>query len=412
MKNSPFSPSAIFFLVACGTALFALSLLLHTSGFSPEEGTLSSDYSRSAIGYAGFYDLLKRSDRPIFPGNTQTRLGRENQGTFIFLAPSSNAIKDFKKTNFMQAARLIVVLPKWKGIKGKSNDEGWIDDVYLLPMMEIQEMLRFIADSSSEIFYKPWPEEWGINKIGFDPKGDGNIQLIKSKTIQPVVANENGILIGEIQHFKKGKMWIVADPDVLSNHGIFNGNNAAFMLTLVDKMRFWNNKSKDAPIIWFDFLKKGKKTEESPADLLFKFPFSTISILSCCFIILVLWAGVRRFGVPRQEKPPLDFGKAGLIENGARLLDYGGHQAMTLKRYVQMTIRSVALALHAPESMDLEALVSWLDHVGKARGVKQLCEPIVQSSLHSEKNLQQLFECAQAIHRWKGEILNGSSIDR
>jgi hypothetical protein len=122
---------------------------------------------------------------------------------------------------------------------------------------------------------------------------------------------------------------------------------------------------------------------------------------------------------------PLDFGKGKLIDNSARLLDYAGHHAALLTRYVRMTVHLAARGLHAPPGLDETALAAWLDRVGKARGTAGSCLDILNNldrpSSGKRRNAAEnrdsgrvagLFASALAIYNWKGEILHGSSATR
>ena len=86
--------------------------------------------------------------------------------------------------------------------------------------------------------------------------------------------------------------------------------------------------------------------------------------------LLAFLAGAGRFGAPLAPGRAPDFGKARLIANGARLLDYAGHHDEVLRRYARRTVRAAARALHAPPGLEAEALTAWLDRVGAARAIR------------------------------------------
>jgi len=260
---------------------------------------------------------------------------------------------------------------------------------------------------------------WQTNSIGISPTLSGVVQLIQSEEIKPLVGCQDGILLGEIE-ISGRQIWVLSDPDVLSNHGIVRGDNAAFMLTVIDTLRRWNNSDPDALIVFDGVLHGFQEQQASPLALLFGFPFVIVTILTCIAALLLVLSGMSRFGAPLVSKPALDFGKANLIGNGARLLDYAGHHSEVLVRYIGMTLHYVASALRAPD--ENMAASEWLDRVGRSRGVKTSCANFFRIYQDGQKNfkskpstpspreLNELFENAKKIYDWKQEILKGENV--
>ena len=103
-----------------------------------------------------------------------------------------------------------------------------------------------------------------------------------------------------------------------------------------------------------------------------------------------------------------------MIDNGARLLDYGGHHAVTLDRYARSEISEAARVMHLPEGLNAAQTAEMVDRAGKARNISVSCSSIV-SRLASAENagrsdISGMMEIARLAHKLKGEILNGSGI--
>ncbi len=98
--------------------------------------------------------------------------------------------------------------------------------------------------------------------------------------------------------------------------------------------------------------------------LLFRFPFVVATVQGLIAIALLLWATMARFGAPQSAPPPLSAGRAGLLQNMAKLIEFTGHQQVMIRRYVQETVRDVARQLHAPRALAGQALIAWLQRVG------------------------------------------------
>ncbi len=419
MKGASFSRSAIALLVSCAVALFALSVLLHAYDNTPTAtgGKYKPNtYSPSAIGHAGLYDLLRRLARPVSrsAGNTLAAVGA--RGTLIVAEPDLGMIYSADTMKLLTAPRLLVVLPKWRGLRDPAHP-NWINEAQPLPLNDVQAAVSLVT-SSATVFRKEWPKDWNANELGIEPTGSGTIQLMRSTQMRPIIGDGDGMLVGELitPNRRDRKVWVVTDPDILSNAGLGQGRNAELMVAIIDTLRSANNNDKSAHIVFDETIHGFRAAEGSPIKLMFRFPFVIITLLSCATAAVLAYAATGRFGAPRIPPRDLDFGKRGLISNGARLLDYAGHQARGLKRYVRMTIRSVAHTLHAPPNLDEVALVAWLDGIGNARGVSTSCAAILHATddfdAGKPQNLTRLFETAQNIHRWKREILNGTSARR
>lgn len=412
MKGS-FSRSAVVLLVAAGIALFALSVLLHAYDNDPVATggrARPGSYSTSAIGHAGFYDTLRRLGFTVSRsvGNTLATVG--SHGTLVVAEPDLNRVSSADGRKLLSAPRLLLVLPKWSGAQDKGRP-AWISEVAPAQLGYVRGTLQLVS-GRSDVYRDTWPRIWNTNEIGINPTdpGTGVIQLIRSQELRPVVGTGEGMLVGELVN-RNRTIWVLADPDVMSNHGIGKGDNIRFMLTLMDALRMTKNADPGAPVVFDETVHGFQEAQGSPIRLLFRFPFVVVTILTVAAGTLLALAGMSRFGAPLPPEPNLDFGKKALIGNGARLLDYAGHHAVVLKRYVLMVVRSTARTLHAPQGMDAPSLAAWLDRVGRARGVTKPCSTILRGVAgindKETRNLPRLFACARDIYRWKGEILNG-----
>jgi hypothetical protein len=273
--------------------------------------------------------------------------------------------------------------------------------------------LSYVAPRAGMLLRKEWPKSWPVNEIGVAPSGEGIAQLIRPEAMRAIVGGDDGILLGEVE--RSGvKLWVLSDPDIISNHGAGKGDNVSFVMAMLDSLRFYDNEDPDAPIVFDETIHGFTAAEENPLSIMFRFPMWIVTLMTVASAGMMVYAGSGRFGAPIPEPREMDFGKYTLIENSARLLDYGGHQQYTLKRYVTMTLRDAARALRAPDRMDEPALVEWLDRVGRARGVKISASSILRSLYDGErvreKKLAVMYEAVRNVHSWKGEILNGSAI--
>jgi hypothetical protein len=417
VKVPAFSGSAFALLAASALILGTLSLWLSGSGGdgpSDQPGRRSSgpsSYSISALGYAGCYDTLHRLGRTVRRGLNQ---GMVSQGAVIVAEPNLGYLHRPEFASLLKAPRLLLVLPKWLG-RPDPERRGWIAQAEPRPLAEAQQTLALV-DSDAQVFRQPGPQTWPINEIGPTPTVSPLAQLMRSEAMRPLVATDHGLLLGEIEA-DGGVIWVLSDPDLLANHGLIKGDNGAFMLALIDKLRGWRAGDLSAPIVFEETVHGYQPSGgSSPWGLIFRFPLVVVTALAGATAILLALAGSRRFGAPRPGRPPLDYGQAGLIANSARLLDYAGHQAEVLQRYLSLTVRSAGRSLHAPPGLDDAALAAWLDKVGRSRGLRSSGAAILQTVNSQDDsrdgNLSRLLADARAIYRWKREILNGYETSR
>ena len=169
---------------------------------------------------------------------------------------------------------------------------------------------------------------------------------------------------------------MLADPDVIANHGLAREGNAALALALIKALR-----RGDGNVVFDETVHGIVVRPVSPFLLLFRFPFVVATVQGVLAVALLLWATLGRFGAPQS-------GAAGAAapdarascENMAKLVEFTGHQDVMVKRYVQETVRDAALALHAPRELSGAGLVAWLQRVGSARGVAIDCEAVLQQA--------------------------------
>ena len=139
---------------------------------------------------------------------------------------------------------------------------------------------------------------------------------------------------------------MLADPDVIANHGLAHQGNAALALALIKALR-----QGDGSVVFDETVHGFVVRPASPFLLLFRFPFVVATVQGLLAVALLLWATLGRFGAPQSAPPALSAGREGLLQNMAKLVEFTGHQDVIVKRYVQETVRDVAVQLHAPREL-------------------------------------------------------------
>lgn len=406
MDKFGFSPKTMIMLGAAAVALFALSVLLHAyeSPASNAKGKAGPGaYSTSAIGYAGIYDMLKRLDRRVSRSAGDTLEGLGYDGVLIIAEPDLKILSGREVRKLFLAPNLLLVLPKWEGTRDPERS-AWISKADMLPLAPVLATIGLI-DSAATVRRMPWPGEWQVNSFESAPSGTGSVQLLRSEELEPLVGTADGMLVGEMWTDDDTRVVVLSDPDIIANHGIGKGGNADFAVELFDRLTYDDNS---VPLVFDEAVHGFNAGNDSPLRLLFEFPFVVATILACCAGVVIVLAGMGRFGSASRHEAGLAFGKSGLIDNSARLMHHAGHHAEVLRRYVRMTIRSTAHTLHAPQDLDARGQAEWLDRLGTAKKVDISCIDVMRRAMSERRNeggTANLMRCAEDIHRWRDMML-------
>ena len=77
---------------------------------------------------------------------------------------------------------------------------------------------------------------WTTNALGLAPNLASPIQLMRGPGLRAIIAADRGMLVGEISD-RNRKIWVLSDPDVISNHGLAREGNAALAVAIIKRLR-------------------------------------------------------------------------------------------------------------------------------------------------------------------------------
>ncbi|MGP0088585.1 MAG: DUF4350 domain-containing protein [Xanthobacteraceae bacterium] len=399
-----FSPKTLAAWLAVAFVLFAGAVYFGVFGAdnSNADTTGPSSFSRSAIGYAGFADIIRRLGVRVVKSRYAS-LSKVSPDGVLIVAEPPPSLGSPQWRSLITARRVLLVLPKWSG-KPSESKPGWIEDAVTRPETTAQAVLQTAVANATIVRSSP-TARWSRNEIGGTPTVVDPLQLVKSDRLLPLVGNADGILLGELRTNNR-RLWILADPDVMENHGLSEPANAEFSAQLINALR-----GSDGNVVFDETVHGYLDTPNNPWRLPFQFPFVLATIQGALAVALLLWATMGRFGAPLSPPSALQSGKQGLIANTAKLFEFAGYQSVMVQRYVHSIIRDVGRQLHAPPGMSEAAMVEWLGRVGRARAVDVECgavmhrvDELVQGRSRDPRPLAAL---AREIYRWKREIIDG-----
>lgn len=393
------SPTVLGFLIASVVAIFTLSVLLATISIE-DEPIGPTIASRSAIGYQGLYTLLQRLELQVGQSRIDAYIAPGRGGVLILDEPDIGLMAKGQGADLFKAPNVLVVLPKWSGEQDIFHD-GWVSKTKPLDLETPRQVLALVDKQA--LVVREQAAAWTRNVIGVTPAFDGQVQLITHSFLTPLVGTGDKMLLGAFSTAKT-RIWVLADPDPLENHGLATPANALFALALVNTLRRGKGR------VVFDETAHGVVApDRNPIKLLFQFPFVIVTIQILAAIALLLLATTARFGGAETPPSPFTLGKTRLIDNIASLMDRAGHQAIVLRRYISVKLAEAARALHAPVGLDDAALAQWLDRVAATRGIELKAAAIVARSATAwggrSKIVPRLFDDARDMYRWTQDLL-------
>jgi hypothetical protein len=399
--TNPFSKTTLWIVTGVAIASLIATVVLTVIGGDPDEhgAAGANGYSYSAIGHRGLIRLLEKLDVPVVTSRSESS-HKAGTGLLVLAEPQLGDGSGAGFATVMGAApTVLVVLPKWYGVAQRG--EPWIDGADLRPAGEVEAVAVAAGlDPDVAIERSDVPRRWTAIGDGLVAPVVDRPQTLPATALVPDIAATGQILLGHISRDGRD-IYVLADPDVISNFGLRYPENAQLAMRLIDRLR------RGGPVV-FDETVHGHAQAPSLLAALFSFPLvlATMQVLICA--LLALWAAMVRFGPRRAAPPPLAPGKDFLIANTAALLRYGGHHVDALRSYFAASVVEVRRALHAPANLSQRALTEWLERVRAVRaGTIPLTE--LEHDVHSASAApQRVVELADRIYRWRMEMMHGS----
>lgn len=393
-------------LILVGGAAFCAFLAL-TIVIDPADRTVTgtSSYSRSAVGHAGLAGLLREVGYDVQVNRSRRGRGIAPEDVLLILEPDLgfHTVADLQR--LMEGKRRVfVALPKWARSDVLPGPRGWIDGASLLPKSDAGKVVRGVVLPAGTIrpeVNKPWTDQLGIGT----PTIEDDLQLVSGAPLNALVARSDGILAGETTD-AEAQIVVLADPDIIANHGLHRGDNARLALGLIERLA----PSPDATI-HFDETLHGFAIVPSLPRLLMAPPFLAVTLLVLATVAMIVWHAAVGFGPPRppgHADPVFGSGHETLLRNAGRLLAAGDHAGYIADRYARVSLEEAARRLHiggqarrGEADKDFEAR-GMLEGIAKRRGVR--------ARLPGEETRP--LRKARRYYDWIEEMFHGSGPNR
>ncbi len=410
-----FSGRTLVAIVAVGILAFVgtVYLTVFSDGGEPVYEIGPTSYSSSALGHKAFLQILRRLEIPVIVSRFKSGEKAGPGSLLLLLEPMGGKTPDNLVGGFGNLPHGLLVLPKWLG-RADPEKPSWIRKMDPVAPQEIAPILKEAqiggkVERHAGTFTLELPDLGGTIALT-DP------QVITGSNLKPVVTLQGGVLIGEMRN-GSGRQWILADPDLLSNHGIDEADNAVVAVALIDRLR------PSGGVVIFDETIHGFEQPPNLFKAALRLPFAVVTLAAAVAVLLAIWAGMLRFGRPQADGRALQPGKVTLIRTAADLLHQAGRRSgaveLVLARYLRAQIADMLARVNGPRGLDEARQVAWLDHLAGAQRARPPLKPLVDAieaaSRPGAADPARALHLAADLHAWKQEFLNGlgkSSVNR
>jgi hypothetical protein len=391
--DSAFRRGNMLLIVAVGVAAFFAMLVLGAYAPDLRSGKDGGSHalSNAATGYSGIVRLAEAT------GRAPEILRRDHLWTtedLVVLTPETAATDMTRVLQERQTKVTLVVLPKWMSQRD-AKKPAWVRVSGQLPVREPEGVLA--PDIKLKVS-RAWTKGQMLVTVpdhapaGMRFPAPPITQAIEGDVLQPIVTDAaDRIVLGRIGDTP---LYVLADPDLLNNHGMADARRARAALALID---FLN--STDAEAVYFDVTLNGLGSSKSPLKLAFDPPFLAVTLAIVAALLLAALQAIARFGVPLRPERAIAFGKAALVDNSAALVRKAGREAHLGGRYAQMIKERMAAILRLPPTLPDDKVVSRLDSLKSEQRFSSLADKAAGAGTR-----EGVLAAAKALHQWQQEV--------
>ena len=387
-----FRPATILLIVAIGILAFVGMLVLGAYGPDLRSGRNGGTHglSNAATGFAGIIRLAQATGRnPLIMRNEQL-IETED---LVVLTPETGATEMGDILGRRTTRPTLVVMPKWHTIADPTHS-GWVRARGLRPRWDPERTLapgHPLRVERHRSGGKPLRTVAAAAPPELRFTAPGIIQTASGPGIKPLLTDSAGRPV--VVQFGDRPLYLLADPDLLSNRGMADVRQAAAALALLDFLNSTDSKS-----IVFDVTLNGLGQSRSPLRLVFDPPFLAVTLAIAAAMLLAGLQAIARFGAPRRPERAIAFGKAALIDNAAALVRQARREAALGGRYAEMIRDKAVTVFGVPAKLRDLAINDYLDKLdGRGRF------SALASAVEEARGRDELLAAAQALHQWQWE---------
>jgi hypothetical protein len=387
-----FRPAIVMAVVATGILAFVGMLILGAYAPDLRSGRNGGSHalSNAATGFSGIVRLARATGRnPLIARNEQMFETED----LVVLTPETGAKEMGHILSRRTTRPTLVVMPKWVTVPDPTHP-GWVRVQGFKPVWDLERTIapdhpmrverRRSAGRALRTVPKHAPAELRF-------VAPGPLQTATGPRTEPILTDEAGRPV--LVKAGSGPLYLLTDPDLLSNRGMADRRQAAAALALLD---FLN--STGAGSVVFDVTLNGLGHSRSPLRLVFDPPFLAVTLAIAAALLLAGLQAIARFGAPRRPQRAIAFGKAALIDNAASLVRQARREAALGGRYAEMIRDKAVTVFGVPARLRDVAIADYLDKLeGRGRF------SALAAAANEARGREELLAAAQALHQWQWE---------
>lgn len=391
--ESAFNRGTMLLIAAIGTLAFIAMLVLGAYAPDLRSGRNGGSHalSNAATGFSGLVRLAEATGRNPHVVRSLNELDSEG---LAVITPDHGWINLSEVLEQRGPRATLIVLPKWETAPSEKKS-GWVEVSGLVPPEDPE---RTLAPASSLKIGRVKSHGEPLRTVHSGAPAELQFlaprvtQTISSAKLHPVITDSSGrIVLGQVGD---QQLYVLADPDLINNHGMGDERQAKAALALLD---FLN--STGATSILFDVTTNGLGSSRSPLRLAFDPPFLAVTLTIFVATLLAGLQALVRFGAPRRTERAIAFGKTALVDNSAALIRKAGREADLGPRYVEVVRQRAAALFRMPLTLSSGALDERLESLNPRRSFTGLAAAASHARTRSE-----LLSSAQSLHHWIEEV--------
>jgi hypothetical protein len=386
-----FNARTMLLVTAVGILAFIAMLVLGAYAPDLRSGHNGGTHalSNAATGFSGLVRLADETGRNPVIVRSANQLDSED---LAVITPDHGSTDLGSILSRRGSRATLIVLPKWNTVPDPGRP-GWVQVPGLLPGRDPAQTLY---PSTPLGITRERTQGELLHNVDSAAPADLHflaprvLQTISGRQVHPLITNSRGaIVLGQI-----GRLYVLADPDLINNHGMGDERQARSALALLDYLNSTGAKS-----VLFDVTANGLGRSRSPLRLAFDPPFLAVTLTIFVAMMLAGWQALVRFGPIATSERAIAFGKAALVDNSAALIRKAGREAHLGSRYVEV-IRERAITLfRLPPTLDAQQLAVRLEALNPHRSFAASAEAAMNAGSRDE-----LLRAAQSLNHWLMEV--------
>jgi hypothetical protein len=387
-----FRPAVMVLILAVGALAFIAMLLL--AAYAPDWRSTQNGgahaLSKAATGFSGIVRLAEATGRNPQIVRSAAQLDSED---LVVLTPETGEAELTEILDQRGPKATLVVFPKWQTVRHPSR-AGWVRSLGLVPEYSAERVLApgIPLDVRRQRSSGRWLTSTGADApAALRFVAPRVIQTVGGKILRPIIIDASGRSV--VAKVGDRALYVLSDPDLLSNQGMADLDQATAALGLLDYLN-----STGASSVIFDVTLNGFGRSPSPLRLAFDPPFLAVTLALALAALLAAIQAMFRFGAVRLPERALAFGKTALIDNAAALVRRAGREAALGPRYADTIRDKAAIAFAAPARLREGSLGDYLDNMPRGERFSELAE-----AASNARHRQDMLAAAQALHQWQRE---------